>query len=542
METPGRSDGGRPDPPTPRLGAGVRALPVLVVILSGFLLVLFVLPGGRDDDPVEAASTTLPEVPPITEAASTTTVTPTVATTTPAATTAPEPGPDWQWETVTGGGELPGHVTGRLGDEFVTLDGGDDGALWRSPDGLEWEREPGPALGGRSPSYGLVAGSTLWVRTDSDDFVSGAWWTTTDARSWAEAVFDFDVEGTNVIVSPGLSWGAWGFAPTSDAGARSGDSIVVPGYLDLLLDAEAVFGAGARLEWEWDTFEPAEYRVMVGGEAVEEVYLVRSVDGPTVTLTAFRLPADGADPDPARDTPLGRASVVYAGAPEGWAGGDGFLPADFESLQGLWVSDDGGGTFRFLAMPETLGNPVSPTDVVVFDDRFFTLLLEGFERTTTSVGESVTATADASVYRVASSAGGWDWEPGPFLTLDADVAPRLLVLGDSLLLGTVDGWLLSQDGEQWEPLPLPGTTGVEAVQAAGGGLVGFGIEGRSGFAFTADLEHWATIPNPPGINPSMCEAFVVDGAPMWVAPGIRQIWVAHPAGEAEAETGSAATD
>ena len=156
-------------------------------------------------------------------------------------------------------------------------------------------------------------------------------------------------------MSPGLNWGGWGFGATSDAGARAGTSVVVPGRLDFSPDAEAMFGPGARLEWEWDTYEPAEYRVMVGDEVVENVYFVRSVEGPTVTVEAFRLPADGAGPDPAGDASLGRASVAYPDPPEDWQGGDQFLPADFEPLQGLWVSDDG-STFRFLAMPAMLGS------------------------------------------------------------------------------------------------------------------------------------------------------------------------------------------
>jgi hypothetical protein len=510
-----------------------------VVIFGGFFLVLFVLPGGRDDESAESTQTTQSETTSTAGTSPTTASTATTATTT----TVPEPGPAWEWDTVTGGaGEIPDAVAGRLGNEFVTMEIASDGAwLWHSTDGLVWEREAVPALGGLDPSHGLVSGATLWVRTVSDDFASGTWWTTTDGVSWTEAAFELDIETSNVVVSPGLNWGGWGFGATSDAGARSGTSVVVPGRLDLAPDAEAMFGPGARLEWEWDTFEPAEYRVMVEDEAVENAYFVRSVEGPTVTVEGFRLPADGADPGPAGDASLGRASVAYPDPPEGWQGGDQFLPADFEPLQGLWVSNDGGSTFRFLAMPAMLGTFVSPIDVAILDGRFFTMLFEGMERSTTSVGDSVTATGDEAVYRVASSPDGWNWEPGSLVTLDADAVPRLLVLDGALLLGSQDGWLRSNDGERWDEIPLPGTTG-QGVQAFGDGLVGFGVGGSSVFSYSRDLEHWATIPNPPGLNIAMCEALVVDGTPIWIAPGIRQIWVAHPAPEVTTETGSAATD
>ena len=117
----------------------------------------------------------------------------------------------------------------------------------------------------------------------------------------------------------------------------------------------------------------------------------------------------------------------------------------------------------------------------------------------------------------------------------------MLAFDGALLLGSADGWLRSEDGERWDPIPLPGTTG-QGVQTFGDGLVGFGVGGSTAFSYTDDLERWVPIPNPPGLSPAMCEALVVDGTPIWVAPGIRQIWVGHPSPDATTETGSAATD
>ena len=160
-----------------------------------------------------------------------------------AAVAEPAPGPSLAWQRVPASPALGGPGEQRMegvtafGDELLAVGSssgaapaelGTDGAVWRSPDGLEWERVAIDGLGGPGDQRVLdvvPAGPGL-VAVGSDG-PSAAVWTSADGTSWtrptlAEAVFDGPGDQVAVAVTAGPDGAV--VAVGTDGGAAEGDA------------------------------------------------------------------------------------------------------------------------------------------------------------------------------------------------------------------------------------------------------------------------------------------------------------------------------
>ena len=156
-----------------------------------------------------------------------------------AAVVEPVPGPALAWQRVPASPALGGPGEQRMegvtafGDELLAVGSSSpeldvDGAAWRSPDGLEWERVEADGLGGPGDQRLLdvvVAGPGL-VGVGSDGG-SAAVWTSPDGTSWTrvtpdEAVFGGPGDQVAVAVVAGVDGSV--VAVGTDGGAGDGDA------------------------------------------------------------------------------------------------------------------------------------------------------------------------------------------------------------------------------------------------------------------------------------------------------------------------------
>ncbi|HSH23418.1 MAG TPA: hypothetical protein VK975_05075 [Acidimicrobiales bacterium] len=161
----------------------------------------------------------------------------------------PEPrvevGPALGWMRVTGQDALGGPGEQRLeavvpagGEGWLAVgsmagEGGEaDGAVWRSPDGLEWATVPATGLAGPGEQRLLdVAAGPAGIVAVGHEGESAAVWTSTDGGGWERVPHDEGIFGGQgaqqvqaVAAEPGEG-GGW-VAVGSDTGAAEGDAVV----------------------------------------------------------------------------------------------------------------------------------------------------------------------------------------------------------------------------------------------------------------------------------------------------------------------------